>query len=230
MEPRIASRADILSTPEGKLLVVALGLIVLTLSATGVLFLYRPLLAETILSCIGFNLMGGRAPGVGVFIFNNYAPLPAIAISVWVEFVIVIFCYSVFVLTIRNYIRIAWLTRFIHDAEKAAYKNETTIQKYGWFGLMIFVLIPLPLTGPLKGSYIGYLLRFSLIRNFSAIILGTALAVSLWAHLFEFMEKNLHIFQMVFLCLIGVFVIIFFPKIFRFIKYIIRVIRTPHHV
>ncbi|MFH0921120.1 MAG: small multi-drug export protein [Fibrobacterota bacterium] len=229
MELQTASRADILSTFEGKLLAVSLGLITLTLTAAGLLFLVDATLAKTVFSCIGFNLVGGRAPGVGVFIFNDYSPPLAIAISVWVEFVIVVFCYSIFVLTLKNYIRIAWVSRLIHDAEQAAHKNQATIQKYGWLGLMIFVLIPLPLTGPLMGSYIGYFLRFGFIRNFSAVTLGTALAVSLWAYLFEFMEKNLHIFQKVFLGLVCILLIVFFPKIIHFIKYLVRVIRMPHH-
>ena len=80
------------------------------------------------------------------------------------------------------------------------------------------------------GSYIGYLLRFDFVRNFSAVMLGTALAVSLWAFVFDFLDNNLHVFQEVFFGLVLILVIIFFPKIVRFGRYLVRVIRAPHHI
>ena len=68
-------------------------------------------------------------------------------------------------------------------------KHEKTIQKYEWLGLIIFIGIPLPVTGAWTGSILAFImgLRFlpSLISIFCGVLMAgiivTALSLMGWA-------------------------------------------------
>jgi uncharacterized membrane protein len=50
------------------------------------------------------------------------------------------------------------------------------VEKYGALGLVLFVAIPLPITGAWTGSIVAYLLGLSFWRAFPAIALGVLIA------------------------------------------------------
>ena len=85
--------------------------------------------------------------------------------------------------------------------EKLANKaliHKARIQSYGWIGLFLFVMLPFPLTGPVMGSVIGYMLKINLFKNFSATALGTLAAIIIWFFCFDFLEQQFHVIQYVF--------------------------------
>jgi len=55
-------------------------------------------------------------------------------------------------------------------------KNGATIQKYGFWGLAIFVGIPLPMTGAWSGCAAAFLLQMKFWRAFFAIFIGVLIA------------------------------------------------------
>ena len=55
-------------------------------------------------------------------------------------------------------------------------KHKGQIQKYGFWGLVLFVGIPLPGTGAWTGSLVAALLHMDFKKAFSAIVLGVFLA------------------------------------------------------
>jgi len=55
-------------------------------------------------------------------------------------------------------------------------KNSKVIQKYGFWGLVIFVGIPLPGTGAWTGCAAAFLLQIKFWRAFFAILLGVLIA------------------------------------------------------
>lgn len=55
-------------------------------------------------------------------------------------------------------------------------KKSGVIEKYEWWGLMIFVAIPLPGTGAWTGCIAAYLFGFTKLRSFLAIMFGVILA------------------------------------------------------
>ena len=58
-------------------------------------------------------------------------------------------------------------------------KNSEPIQKYGFWGLAIFVGIPLPITGAWSGCAAAFLLQIKFWRAFFAILLGVLIAGSI---------------------------------------------------
>lgn len=56
--------------------------------------------------------------------------------------------------------------------ERTREKHKKVIDKHGWWGLAMFVAIPLPITGSWTGTLLAFLTGMSFKRAFSAISLG----------------------------------------------------------
>ena len=76
-------------------------------------------------------------------------------------------------------------------------KIENQIQKYGFWGLMIFVMIPLPVTGAYTGTFASWLFKIERKKAFLAVSLGvmiSGLIVSAiflsGAEIFKFLLKD----------------------------------------
>ena len=55
-------------------------------------------------------------------------------------------------------------------------KVEKSIEKYGFWGLMIFVMIPLPVTGAYSGTLASWLFNIDKKKSFLAVVLGVMIA------------------------------------------------------
>jgi len=75
--------------------------------------------------------------------------------------------------------RIKFLGKLIHWWFKKVEKESKIIQKYGLFGLILFVALPFPGSGAWSGSIAAVLFNFSLKRAFLGIALGVILAAVL---------------------------------------------------
>lgn len=58
-------------------------------------------------------------------------------------------------------------------------KNKEQIEKYGFWGLMLFVGIPLPGTGAWTGALVASLLHMKIKHSFPSIMLGVVLAAAI---------------------------------------------------
>jgi uncharacterized membrane protein len=144
------------------------------------------------------HAFGGRAAGIGLCIMNGFGPTVTIVYNFYLEALIVCFTYSIFVLTTNNYIRVVWVTNFIERLSQKAIEQKERIRSYGWIGLFLFVMLPLPVTGPVMGTVIGYMLGINLFKNFSATGSGTLVAIIMWFFCFDFLEQRFHVIQYVF--------------------------------
>ena len=64
----------------------------------------------------------------------------------------------------------------IYLSQRARTKTKTVIQKYGVWGLMIFVMIPLPITGAYIGTIAAYVFGISYQKSFIAISSGITIS------------------------------------------------------
>jgi uncharacterized membrane protein len=55
-------------------------------------------------------------------------------------------------------------------------RHEKIIQKYEWLGLMLFVAIPLPITGAWTGSIAAFLMGMKFKHSFLSILCGVLIA------------------------------------------------------
>ncbi len=99
---------------------------------------------------------------VTVSIIGNLIPVPFI----------IIFIKKIFALMRR------WkkLDGIVTKLENRAEKKSETVKKYAFWGLFIFVAIPLPGTGAWTGSLIAAMLDMPLKKAFPSVLLGVLTA------------------------------------------------------
>ena len=68
------------------------------------------------------------------------------------------------------------LSKFANWLDKKVDKHKSSIEKYGFLGLVLFVGIPLPGTGAWTGSLIASVLEMDRKKSFIAIIIGVVMA------------------------------------------------------
>lgn len=83
-----------------------------------------------------------------------------------------------FIRRIFAFIRLQWpwLNSLLDGIEKRAEKKIETVQKFEFWGLLLFVALPLPGTGAWTGSLIAALLDIRLRRALPAILAGVIIA------------------------------------------------------
>jgi len=59
---------------------------------------------------------------------------------------------------------------------KTRKKVESKITKYGFWGLMVFVMIPLPVTGAYTGSFAAWLFNIPKKKAFLSVLLGVIIS------------------------------------------------------
>lgn len=64
----------------------------------------------------------------------------------------------------------------IAKIEEKAEKNKGMIEKYGFFGIILFIALPLPGTGSYMGTFIASLSSMTAKRAFSAVVCGMLLS------------------------------------------------------
>lgn len=153
------------------------------------------------------HTLGGRAAGIGLCIMNGFNLLWTIGYNFYLEILIVCFTYSISILSINNYIEFRAIKYYALRLERKARKHKEKIEKYGWLGLFLFVMAPLPVTGPVVGSIIGSLLKFKITKNFSASFLGTLAAIIIWTFFFDYLEQHLKAIRYILAAIIAVVLI-----------------------
>jgi uncharacterized membrane protein len=185
-------------TIEGRILIAGLMLLFFLLSTICYYATIDIETAKTLGLALIAHTFGGRAAGIGLCIMNGFGPTVTIAYNFYLEALIVCFAYSIFILTSNNYIRVIWVANFMDRLGLKAMEQKEKVGSFGWIGLFVFVMLPLPVTGPVMGSVIGYLLRINLFKNFSATGTGTLTAIIIWFFCFDFLEQQFHVIQYVF--------------------------------
>lgn len=100
---------------------------------------------------------------IAVSIIGNLVPVPFIII-----FIRKIFAW------LRT--KSAWLNNLVTRLENRALKKSDTVRKYAFWGLFIFVAIPLPGTGAWTGALVAAMLEMRVKDAFPAIALGVLTA------------------------------------------------------
>ena len=81
----------------------------------------------------------------------------------------------------------------LSSVEYVAYSNRSRIDKYGFWGLIVFVWIPFMASGVLVGAMLGLVARMRFRRVLLACLVGGSAASITWAYtargIIEFMEK-----------------------------------------
>lgn len=82
----------------------------------------------------------------------------------------------------KHFLKNKWYKKAaIYFSLRARKKTGLIVQKYGVIGLMIFVMIPLPVTGSYMGTIASYIFRINYKKSFLAISIGIIISSAIVA-------------------------------------------------
>lgn len=163
---------------EWREIILALSFATATLFAIGVLFQKDPKDATTLLSSIGMHVAGARAPAILFCLARGLSPAWTLFFNFYIEVLIVLIVYYGFVFVVREGLEAKILHIAAKQAEATAQRHKSLLKRFELFGLFLLVLAPLPMTGPVSGALIGYLLNQKPWVTFSVVFSGTFVALA----------------------------------------------------
>lgn len=149
----------------------------------GVVAFWSPQTSEIIGAMSFASLIFGTVVSMSIGYAAGYGHALVIPVNMWIESVVVLLFYPVFVLSMRKLVVFPRLKRFLDRTQTAAERHHDTVRRYGIVGLFIFVWIPFWMTGPVVGSVIGYLLGFPAWLTLSVVLAGAFMTLLCWAYL-----------------------------------------------
>ncbi len=133
-----------------------------------------PLLIAGLISMVPiFELRGGIPIGIALFKQN---PFLTYFIAVCFN-LIPVFPVLLFLNPVKRLLeRLPLFRGFFQFLSKRAEKNKKLVERYEEFGLMLFVAVPLPVTGAWTGSLVAVLMGLNIVKSFLFIAGGVLIA------------------------------------------------------
>lgn len=170
-----------LTSPEGRILLAGLMLTALGLAGLAYVWAVAPAYAPILGAMTALNVVVGRAGGMSFGYAVGLDHAVVVPVNIIVETIQVLVLYPLFVLSWRHLLEIRALSHFLGRMRRAAEAHQEQIQRYGILGLLIFVMMPFWMTGPVVGSILGFLLGLRPWVNITVVLLGTYVAIGGWA-------------------------------------------------
>jgi len=181
--PPRPSWRQLLKTTEGRILLLGIAIALAGLIAMGLVAFWSPETSEMMGAMSFTNLILGTVVAMSIGYTAGYGHSLVIPVNMWVETVVVLLFYPVFVLSMRKLVEFPRLKRYLERTQAAAERHHDKVRRYGIVGLFIFVWFPFWMTGPVVGSVIGYLLGFPAWLTLSVVLAGTFMTMVGWAYL-----------------------------------------------
>ncbi|MCD6213006.1 MAG: small multi-drug export protein [Sulfurovum sp.] len=182
---------------ESRILSFGLFLLVVFLFLLALSAYFHPDEFNVLLSMAASNIIFGRMAGLSIGISSQMDTTELIAFSLFIESIMVLILYPLFVLSWKSLhvVTYAPLNDFLKRSQKSAEKYQPLIKKYGIIGLVFFVLTPFAMTGPVVGSFVGYLMGLSHLMTLIVVLFSTLIAIILWTYFIKNFEATLIIYS-----------------------------------
>jgi uncharacterized membrane protein len=181
-------------TTEGRILLLGIAVALAGLVVMGLIAFASPQMSRMIGIMTFFNIVFGRAVAMSLGYAAGYGHALVVPVNIWVETVLVLLFYPVFVFSMRKLVVLPSLKRFLERAHAAAERHHDKVRRYGIIGLFVFVWFPFWMTGPVVGSAIGYLIGFPAWLTLSVVLAGTYIAMGAWAYVMFGLQSQAAIF------------------------------------
>lgn len=131
---------------------------------------------------LSISPLGEARVGIPYGIFNGLHPFTALLIGLSANLLI----YPIFTYLIDRFNNRLWRFRLykqqsVRIMRRAHNGVGQQIRKYGFWGLMVFVMIPLPVTGAYMGTIAAYIFNIKRKHAFLAISLGVTISCIIMA-------------------------------------------------
>ena len=171
-----------LSSQEGKIFTSGILLLLIYLGGIIGTYLFSVSDANHMIVMTVTNFLFGRAAGISYGFSVAFDDLLIIVMNITIELITVLLIYPLFVLSWRKSLTIQGLHGFFSKAKELRLKYSSFFEKYGKYGLFLFVWFPFWMTGPVVGSIIGFLIGLKHHHTMFIVISGTSLAIVVWTY------------------------------------------------
>ena len=178
---------------EGKILLIGLMLLALFFILLFFCAIFAPDFVQPFLSITATNVIFGRMAGLSIGIASQMDITLLVAFNLFIESIMVLILYPLFVLSWNKLELISYkpLNDFLERSKENAGKYEPLIKRYGIIGLILFVLTPFAMTGPVVGSFVGYLIGLRHRMTLIVVLSSTLMAIIIWVYLIKNFEEML---------------------------------------
>lgn len=173
---------EFISSQAGKIFLTGILVFILYIGAIGGIYLYSSEDAYNIIIMTFSNLFFGRAAGISFGFTAHFNDITIMLINMFIEFLTVMLIYPLFVLSWEKSLDIKMLRTFFVKVKQQRIKYKDLFDKYGVYGLFIFVWFPFWMTGPVVGSLIGFLIGIKHYTTMFVVLTGTFLATAIWTY------------------------------------------------
>jgi len=182
---------------EGQILILGLLLLGCFLILILLCALFLPHYLQPLLSLTATNVLFGRGAGLSIGVAAQMDTSVLIALNFLIEAIMVLIIYPLFVLSWNKLELISYkpLDQFLERSKKNADRYKPFIKRYGIIGLILFVLTPFAMTGPVVGSFVGYLIGFKHRVTLLIVLFSTLIAIILWVYLIKNFEEVLVVYS-----------------------------------
>ena len=131
---------------------------------------------------ISISPFGEARVGIPFGIIQGVHPLLAFSVGLIANLLV----FPIFIFLLNRFNKNLWRFHLYrkHSLKLARRSKKLLghkVKKYGFWGLMIFVMIPLPVTGAYMGTIAAYIFRLKPGRALAAVSLGVLISCSLVA-------------------------------------------------
>jgi uncharacterized membrane protein len=173
---------QLLKMTEGRILLLGIACALAGLIVMGLTAFWSPQTSRMMGAMIFTDIAFGMIVSMSVGYTNGFGHALVIPVVMWVETVMVLLFYPVFVFSMRKLVEFPRLKRIIERTQAAAERHDEKVRRYGAVGLFVFVWFPFWMTGPVVGCAIGYLLGMPARVTLSVVLAGTFVAIIGWAY------------------------------------------------
>lgn len=182
-------------------------------------------MANKITGMVFSNLLVGRVPSLSFGYAADLSHFIVISTNIYIELILVTIIYPLFVLSFKGILKIKAFEKFFNEVQEKKKEHQKKFDKYGIFGLFVFVFIPFWMTGPIVGSMIGFLIGMKHYTIIFIVFIATVISIALWGFFLQefidilFLFGNETIWVILFVMVSGLLV-------FRFRKVILDKIQN----
>lgn len=173
---------ELISSQEGKILVAGIVLFLLFLMIIAVTYLFSVNEANDLVAMSVVNFFFGRAAGISYGYTAEFSDRVIILMNMMIEFIMVMITYPLFVFSWNKSLNIKYLRHFFISVKRQRLKYKSYFEKYGKYGLFLFVWFPFWMTGPVIGAIIGFLIGIKHYTTMFVVLSGTSLAIVIWTY------------------------------------------------
>ena len=176
--------------------------------------------ANRITGIVFTNLLVGRVPALSFGYAAELSHYVVIIINIVTEMILVTAIYPFFVFSFKGILKVKVLEDFFAEVQRKKNEHQDKFDRYGIFGLFIFVFIPFWMTGPIVGSIMGFLIGMKHYVVIFIVFIATIISITLWGLFLQEIIDFLLIFDtqivwILLLCIVGVLIFLRFRiKIF----------------